>query len=588
MVYLKIKQVTFFTLIYLLFINFYGIDGDEHSNIYYIDEEIVLWMNNVGPYNNHQETYTYFSLPFCKGDKKKLEHYHESLSEALLGVELEFSGLDMKFRRNIPKTVFCKIKLSENDFLTFVYAIQHNYWYQMYLDDLPMWNPVGEFVTGTPNEHYLYTHRKFEIGYNGNRIVDVNVTQGEKVLIRPNMVVEFSYEIYWLNSDITFDRRFEKYLDPGFFQHRIHWFSVFNSFMMVIFLVGLVGMILMRTIRKDYTRYHNADELSDDKDFGDDYGWKQVRGDVFRSPSMPTLFSSLLGSGCHIAAVVFIIVCHSLYEEMYTERGSFMSAIIFYYTVLSPINGYVGASYYYKFGGKKWIRQIVIGTGLFPCSVSCVTLAINFVAIYYHASRAIPFTSMLTVIVICLFVILPLSFIGACIGRHFNREISHPCRINVVPRPIPDKKWYFEPFSLIVASGVLPFGSIFIEMYFIFTSFWAYKIYYVYGFMLLVIIILAVVTTCSTIVSIYCLLNAEDYRWAWTSFFAGASVSGYVYLYAIYYFIAKTKMYGFFQTTFYFGYMGLFSLAIGLMCGTIGYIGASKFIHKIYSAIKLD
>ena len=33
--------------------------------------------------------------------------------------------------------------------------------------------------------------------------------------------------------------------------------------------------------------------------------------------------------------------------------------------------------------------------------------------------------------------------------------------------------------------GILPFGSIFIEMYFIFTSFWAYKIYYVYGFMLL-------------------------------------------------------------------------------------------------------
>ena len=33
--------------------------------------------------------------------------------------------------------------------------------------------------------------------------------------------------------------------------------------------------------------------------------------------------------------------------------------------------------------------------------------------------------------------------------------------------------------------GVLPFGSIFIEMYFIFTSFWAYKIYYVRGLVLL-------------------------------------------------------------------------------------------------------
>ena len=50
-------------------------------------------------------------------------------------------------------------------------------------------------------------------------------------------------------------------------------------------------------------------------------------------------------------------------------------------------------------------------------------------------------------------------------------------------------------------------------MYFVFTSFWAYKIYYVYGFMLLVFGILLVVTSCVTVVAVYFLLNAEDYRW---------------------------------------------------------------------------
>ena len=40
---------------------------------------------------------------------------------------------------------------------------------------------------------------------------------------------------------------------------QIHWFSIFNSFMMVIFLVGLVSMILMRTLRKDYARYSKED-----------------------------------------------------------------------------------------------------------------------------------------------------------------------------------------------------------------------------------------------------------------------------------------------------------------------------------------
>ena len=61
-------------------------------------EEVVLWMNTVGPYHNRQETYTYFSLPFCTGPKKEISHYHETLGEALQGVELEFSGLEISFK----------------------------------------------------------------------------------------------------------------------------------------------------------------------------------------------------------------------------------------------------------------------------------------------------------------------------------------------------------------------------------------------------------------------------------------------------------------------------------------------------------
>jgi len=69
---------------------------------------------------------------------------------------------------------------------------------------------------------------------------------------------------------------------------------------------------------------------------------------------------------------------------------------------------------------------------------------------------------------------------------------------------------------------------------------------------------------------------------------AGASTSFYVYLYSAYYFVFKTKMFGLFQTVFYFGYMALFSIALGLMCGTIGYVGTAKFVRKIYSTVKID
>jgi len=563
-------------------------DGDEHNHVYEDSEEVVLWMNTVGPYHNRQETYEYFSLPFCPGPKKQISHYHETIGEALQGVELEFSGLDIDYKKDMQKTTYCDITLSEENFQAFAYAVKNHYWYQMYIDDLPIWGIVGEIDEGGEG-YYIWSHKKFDIGYNENQIVDVNLTSEAKVKLHAGAKISFSYEIKWHKSKVVFTDRFDKYLDPNFFQHRIHWFSIFNSFMMVIFLVGLVSMILMRTLRKDYARYSKEDDLDEmERDLGDEYGWKQVHGDVFRPPSYPVLFSALIGTGYHIVIVTLCVIVFAILGELYTERGSMLSTSIFVYAATAPINGYFGGSLYARSGGKLWIKQMFLSAFMLPSLICGTAFFINFIAIYYHASRAIPIGTMLAVACICLFVILPLTVVGTVLGRNMAGQPNYPCRINAVPRPIPEKKWFMEPGVIIAMGGILPFGSIFIEMYFIFTSFWAYKIYYVYGFMLLVFIILAIVTICVTIVCTYFLLNAEDYRWQWTSFLAAGSTSVYVYLYSFYYFFFKTKMYGLFQTTFYFGYMALFSLALGLMCGTMGYVGTSKFVRKIYSTVKID
>lgn len=565
---------------------FGGVLADEHNHIYEDNEEVVLWMNTVGPYHNRQETYAYSSLPFCIGSKESISHYHETLSEALQGVEFEFSGLDIEFTADITPTNYCGVQLDEEKYKAFVYAVKNHYWYQMYIDDLPIWGIVGEVGD---NNYYIWTHKKFDIGYNNKQIVDVNITSENKVHLTPTAKISFTYEVNWKPSDVKYENRFDKYLDPNFFQHRIHWFSIFNSFMMVIFLVGLVSMILMRTLRKDYARYSKDEDMDDmERDLGDEYGWKQVHGDVFRPASHAMLFSALVGSGYQLTTVVLSVICFAILGELYTERGSLLSTAIFVYAATSPVNGYFGGSLYARMGGKVWIKQMLLSAFMLPVLVCGTAFFINFIAIYYHASRAIPFGTMVAVTCICLFVILPLTLVGTVLGRNLAGQPDYPCRINAVPRPIPEKKWFMEPGIIILLGGVLPFASIFIEMYFIFTSFWAYKIYYVYGFMLLVCLILIVVTVCVTIVCTYFLLNAEDYRWQWTSFLAAASTSAYVYMYSFYYFFFKTKMYGLFQTAFYFGYMALFSAALGIMCGTVGYIGTSLFVRKIYSTVKID
>lgn len=582
---LKISSVFIISLLCL-----FPSSADEHNHFYKTDDEVVVGYNTVGPYHNRQETYSFFSLPMCRGDKQEISHYHETIAEALQGVELEFSGLDVRFKKNLQKAKYCEIDLTAEAKEKLTYAIKNHYWYQIYVDDLPNRAALGAYERKNGAETVqIYTHVKLEFGYNNNKIVEFNITTMEKTDLKVGGKLSFSYEVVWRQSEVKFADRFERYLDPNFFQHRIHWFSIFNSFLMVLFLVGLVSMILVRTLRRDYARYRQDDDVDDmERQLGDEYGWKQVHADVFRSPSRPMLLSSLIGVGAHLFMVCILVVLLSIIGDLYEERASVLGAAIFVYAIVSPVAGYFGGSLYSQFGGKRWIKQMIGTAFLLPGCVCGVALLINVIAMYYHTTRAIPFFTMLAVIAICLFVILPLTLIGTILGRNLAGTVDNPCRINAVPRPIPEKKWYMEPFCIVMMGGILPFGSIFIEIYFIFTSFWAYKVYYVYGFMLLIIIMLMFVTACVVIVCTYFLLNSEDYRWRWSAFLSGASVGYYMYLYSIYYFLFKSKMYGLFQTVFYFGYTAVFSVSLGIMCGTIGYLAANCFVKKIYATIKID
>lgn len=338
--------------------------------------------------------------------------------------------------------MYCDVKLTKNNLRAFEFAIRNYYSYQMYIDDLPIMGTVGDYDEADKS-CYLWTHKKFDLGFNGNRIVDVNMTSEGKVKLELDKTIVFSYEVNWKPSQVAFADRFDKYLDPSFFQHRIHWFSIFNSFMMVIFLVGLVGMILMRTLRKDYARYNRDEEMDDlDRDLGDEYGWKQVHGDVFRAPSYPMAFSILIGTGYHVSLVTLIVIVFAILGDLYESRGklsfgfeffnlirfigSMLSAFIFAYAAMAPVNGYFGGSLYSRFGGKRWIKQMFLSAAALPTLVCGTAFFINFIAIYYHASRAIHFTTMVSdnsLVIGCTEIHGFFKFSVGC-GKHLH--IHHP------------------------------------------------------------------------------------------------------------------------------------------------------------------
>ena len=59
--------------------------------------------------------------------------------------------------------------------------------------------------------------------------------------------ITFSYSVKWEASDIRWASRWDSYLGMGDVQ--IHWFSIVNSIVVVLFLSGILTMIIIRTLR---------------------------------------------------------------------------------------------------------------------------------------------------------------------------------------------------------------------------------------------------------------------------------------------------------------------------------------------------
>ena len=115
---------------------------------------------------------------------------------------------------------------------------------------------------------------------------------------------------------------------------------------------------------------------------------------------------------------------------------------------------------------------------IIPVSTLGILFSLNGISIAY-GSRSIPTTAALSLVLLWIFVAVPLTVGGTMLGRHMSARASWPCRVHAIPGLVPEHRWYRKRLAIVLLSGILPFGSIFIEMWFIFTSFWNYKFYYV-------------------------------------------------------------------------------------------------------------
>ncbi|KAJ6821350.1 transmembrane 9 superfamily member 2-like [Iris pallida] len=571
-----------------------GVEGDGSNHKYKEGDHVPLYANKVGPFHNPSETYRFYDLPFCTPehvtDKK------EALGEVLNGDRLVDAPYELSFREDKQSKSVCKKTLSKEDVAKLRDAVSKDYYFQMYYDDLPFWGFMGKVEKDKLDQsgvkYLLFKHIHFDIFYNDNHVIEINVQTDPNLSVDisedKEVGMEFSYSVTWKKTDIPFEKRMEKYSKSSSMpQHlEIHWFSIINSCVTVLLLTGFLATILMRVLKNDFIKYSHDDEALEDEE---ETGWKYIHGDVFRFPKYKSLFAAVIGSGTQLLALTIFIFLLALVGVFYPyNRGALLTALVVIYALTSGIAGYTATSFYMQLEGTNWVRNLLL-TGCLFCGPLFLTFCfLNSVAIAYSATAALPFGTILVILLIWTLVTSPLLVLGGVAGKNGKTEFQAPCRTTKYPREIPLLPWYRGTIPQMAMAGFLPFSAIYIELYYIFASVWGHKIYTIYSILFIVFIILIIVTAFITVALTYFQLTVEDHEWWWRSVLCGGSTGIFVFFYCLYYYHARSDMSGFMQTSFFFGYMTCICYGFFLMLGTIGFRASLLFVRHIYHSIKCE
>jgi transmembrane 9 superfamily protein 2/4 len=402
--------------------------------------------------------------------------------------------------------------------------------------------------------------------------------------------VLFTYDVTWVeNDDLKWASRWDVYLSmDNAIPAKVHWLSIANSVVIVSVLSAMIITILLKSLRQDLARYNRIPTDEEKADELEERGWKLVHADVFRPPSFsPLLLSVACGTGAQLLCMTFWTIIFSAFGFLSpAKRGALLMAELTLFVLMGIVSGYVTARMYKTFKGKAW-QYATLCTALgFPGLCFIMFFVLDLMAWSYGSSDAVPFTTILVLLMMWFGVSTPLVFLGAYYG-YKQDAIEFPVKTSSIPRQIPDQPWFMcAPFTMAIG-GILPFGACFVELYFILASVWMDYYYYVFGFLLLVFFILIITCAEITLLFNYFQLCNEDYHWWWRSFGTAGSTAIYVFFYSFIYF-QQLQANSFTTYVLYFGYMGLASLGLFLMAGFIGVTSSFWFNKTIFQSVKFD
>ncbi|GEQ69378.1 hypothetical protein JCM33374_g3049 [Metschnikowia sp. JCM 33374] len=435
--------------------------------------------------------------------------------------------------------------------------------------------------------------------------------------------IPYTYSVYWReDNSVTYNNRWDLYYDNevSASSSQIHFLSLVNSVVLALLVSMVVAVVMFRLLKSDLQSDTSipltfADIPNKSASSG---SWKNLVNVVMKPPAQVAFLSTLCASGtqCLVAmiSVVFIFTINnklslgsgsSSNTFFNNHQGAFFSCSVIILLASGFVSAFLGIIFHKLLSNEppntvyKKSKTRVLScafAGMLPFTIFSAIFFINLFVWSKESSNALPFGTIVVIILLFGIVEIPLGILGGALGNRYE----FGSRSFLVKSYIPQKpegsfisrgSFFMTPIISILAFGIVPFGIVYVDLLFIFNSVWLEKttFYYKYGFLFLTTILLVVVVAESAIVATYISLTIyNNPHWQWLCFRVGSSIGWYVFAYSIYYFICNLQISDIVSVIIYFAYMALVSVAVGVSCGAVGVTTALFFIRKIYGAAKRD
>ncbi|KAF8041594.1 hypothetical protein BT93_A0250 [Corymbia citriodora subsp. variegata] len=405
-------------------------------------------------------------------------------------------------------------------------------------------------------------------------------------VVRENERISFTYEVQFLKSDIKWQSRWDIYLEQG--DSRVHWFSVLNSLITILLLTGIVFAIFLKTMSRELTKCQGIDKQAKAHIDEEPSGWKLLTGDAFREPNHSKLLSVMVGTGVQITLTGIMTATIAAFGFILpSARGMILTLMMTSYYFSGIVGGYIGVRLWRTLKGStdgwKSVSWSIIF--LFPGIVLSIHTALNLVMWVNQSTAAISISMYVTVLLLWFCISVPLTLLGGFLATRAE-AIQYPVKTNHIPREIPART--LPSWLLVLSVGMIPFCTVFIELFFFLSSICLGRSYSMSGTLCLCLLSLVIVCAETSLIVTYRNLQAEDWKWWWKSFCASGSASIYVFTYCINYLVFDLNgLSGPPSVTVYVGYSLIVAIGTLLSTGSIGFLASLYFVNALFSSTEI-